>query len=52
MPYFVRRNRRRVGHILFISEKLTIKESESLLRPLGHNISEHPLFVKFCTALS
>jgi hypothetical protein len=53
MSYFVRRNRRRVGHILYISEKfVAIKESHTLLKPRGHNISEHPLFVKFCTSLS
>jgi hypothetical protein len=53
MSYFVRRNRRRVGHILFISEKIVvIKESETLFKTWGHNISEHPLFAKFCTALA
>jgi len=48
MSYFVRRIRRRVGHILFTNEKIVaIKESETLLKPRGHNISEHPLFAKF-----
>jgi hypothetical protein len=53
MTYFVRHGRRRVCHILFISEGIVaIKESETLLKPWGHNISERPLFAKFCTALS
>lgn len=53
MSYFVSRNRRRVGHILFISEKtVAIGGSETLLKPRGLNIAEHPLFAKFCTALS
>jgi hypothetical protein len=52
MSYFVLRIRRRVGHILFTSEKIVaIKESETLLKPRGQKISEHPLFAKFCTAL-
>jgi len=48
MSYFVCRNRHRVGYILFISEKtVAIKERETLFKPRGHNISEHPLFAKF-----
>jgi hypothetical protein len=48
MSYFVRRIRSRVGPILFTSEKtVAIKESKTLLKPRGHNISEHSLFANF-----
>jgi hypothetical protein len=53
MSYFVRCNRHRVGHILFTSEKIVvIEDSETLLKPRGHNISEHTLFATFCSVLS
>jgi len=53
MSHFVCRNGRLVGHILFTCEKtVAIKQSETLLKPRERNMSEHTLFVKFCTALS